>query len=417
MNAENCPAPPLNSKLPFEILFMIFEFYSIWDGIDDPLEKLLCVCKNWSTAARQHKYLWRSFRINTFLYDGPRFWSSRISHRLDLCGDNTLLNIDLRGLSILCTSKERANLILKVTKSLIGENFCLVRRWRHLCLVNQSSEFRGLWAQALSQPTPNLRSFFVNKMIFRVPILPSAPLLEEVDIINCSFKLCSSLEQLKTLRLAGDIGHMENLENMLRSNRLESLELTGCRGLSHVASNFPVLRTFHLKGPLNENFMERFSAPSLRSLYLYVYMPWRITTLAQCSGLIFSQLTTLYLEYAVPPYLDGDNALRIMDLREIVRACTNVRSFQTIGNLALRILLLCFQDTIQSGAQLLTCTIKVLLHDDRIPGRIKTSNFTLTTETAQTDISHIQAFAQISPEETWKDIQYTCASQVYQNNR
>jgi hypothetical protein len=417
MNAENCPAPPLNSKLPFEILFMIFEFYSIWDGVNDPLEKLLFVCKSWSTAARQHKYLWRSFRINTFLYDGLRFWSSRIPRRLDLCGESTLLDVDLWSLSALFTSKERANLVLKITKSLIGEDFCLVRRWRHLCLVDQSSEFRELWAQALSQPTPNLRSFFVDKMVFRIPILPSAPLLEEFNIINCSFELCSSLEQLKTLRLEGNIGQIRNLENMVRSNRLESLELTRCRGLSRFASNFPVLHSFHLKGLLKQNFVERFSAPRLRSLHLHVYVPWRITTFAQCSGVIFSQLTALHLEYAVPSYLDGDNTPTIKGLREIVRACTNVQSFQTTGRLALRILLLCFQEIIQSGARLLTCTVKVFLEDNQTPYAVKTSNFTFSTETAQTDIIHIQNFAHISPEETWKDIKSTRSSQVYHNDR
>ncbi|CAG8746624.1 10618_t:CDS:1, partial [Acaulospora colombiana] len=85
----------LNKKLPCDVLRMIFDIYAQWDGIDNPLEKLLYICRYWSTTATQHKTLWTSFQVSPTKLEELRFWDSRISRRIEYIGDDAPIDLQL----------------------------------------------------------------------------------------------------------------------------------------------------------------------------------------------------------------------------------------------------------------------------------------------------------------------------------
>ncbi|PVG01155.1 hypothetical protein CPB86DRAFT_781733 [Serendipita vermifera] len=77
----------LNDRLSQDILWMIFDFYAETDGPQDPLERLLFVCKYWSLAARQHRRLWTKFPIRLESSNDLKFWFSRTPSRIKICGE------------------------------------------------------------------------------------------------------------------------------------------------------------------------------------------------------------------------------------------------------------------------------------------------------------------------------------------
>jgi hypothetical protein len=164
---------PLNDKLPIEILWKIFETYSVRDSIDNPLEKLLCICKSWSNAARRHQAIWSYFTICISEDRDIRFWSSRVTDRLAICGEDTLLDIEFECyLGPIGTNKNETKArILGISSSLIGRDGSFVKRWRRLCFRDLPFEIRTLWNGALALPTPNLRFLEISGLSFSQPIL------------------------------------------------------------------------------------------------------------------------------------------------------------------------------------------------------------------------------------------------------
>jgi hypothetical protein len=156
---ENRVTVPLNNKLPIEILWKIFETYSARDSIDNPLEKLLCICKSWSNAAKQHQALWSYFTIHISEDRDVYFWSSRVANRLAICGEDTLLDIEFECyLTLIGTNKNETKArILGISSSLIGMDGSFVKRWRRLCFRDLPFEIRTRWNGALALPTPNLQ--------------------------------------------------------------------------------------------------------------------------------------------------------------------------------------------------------------------------------------------------------------------
>jgi hypothetical protein len=84
-----------NDRLPYDLLVNVYDNYTQWDGIEEPLERLLLICRTWSTAAYEHKLLWTSFDIGSedFGLKIARFWSSRVSKRIKRSGDEALLDL------------------------------------------------------------------------------------------------------------------------------------------------------------------------------------------------------------------------------------------------------------------------------------------------------------------------------------
>ncbi|CAG8729102.1 4966_t:CDS:2, partial [Acaulospora colombiana] len=235
--------------------------------------------------------------------------------RLKRCGAATLLDIDIQYVQF-APKGMYADLVLHVTTLLTAENVCLVGQWKRLSIGGPPPPpARHLWNQALSRPTPNLLDFQASNLVFEMPILPFAPLLEHLTVVDCSFEMGSTLKQLKTL--AGDVTRIRNLEASLHSNRLMSLQLIDYRPSSHLTAYFPLLVDLSVEGR------------------------WT-NTMALCKGIAFHQLVTLHLDCLIADI--GDYTKAAMGMREIIKASTNVDQFETAGPLSLRILLLSLQE-------------------------------------------------------------------------
>ncbi|PVG00021.1 hypothetical protein CPB86DRAFT_257270 [Serendipita vermifera] len=197
---------PSNEKLPYDILVQIFDIYAQWDGIENPLEKLLCICRSWSNVAYEHKSLWTTLRIRVRAVEDARFWLPLVSRRIEHSGDSLLnINITIDKLKLYGPSirKELDKKVTSICKSIIGPEGCLVKWWKQLRLVT-SWEHSKIWNEALSHPTPNLISLNISSPYCDPPILSSAPRLERLVVHSFIFKLCRNPPNLKTLKLVGD---------------------------------------------------------------------------------------------------------------------------------------------------------------------------------------------------------------------
>ncbi|PVG01187.1 hypothetical protein CPB86DRAFT_781763 [Serendipita vermifera] len=372
---------PLNDKLPFEILFIIFDHYSEWDGPIDPLEKLLWICKSWSSAAKEHKTLWASFHIQTFAKKSLHFWSLRMSDRINRCGGTTLLDLSFQYLRDMPTEGKQVDLNLQVTKLLIGENSSPV----------------ALGSSFVSTHTPNFRDFQAGSLVLTEPILPFAPLLEHFAVSECSFELSSTLKQLRTLE--GDLAQIRNLDASLYCNRITCLRLVYCDISFHSPFHFPLLAELSLEGPLEEDFLEWFSAPRLLTLKIRVDTPWDVMGLAGCEGIVFHQLIMLHLDCEA--LYDPECTTTITGLSAIIRASTNVDRFRVVGYLALRILLLSLQEAFDSGLQRRMCTIEATFSNSHGVNTIST----IDSEAGLEDINNIRKFHRLPLSDTWGSIE------------
>ncbi|CAG8596313.1 12255_t:CDS:2, partial [Acaulospora colombiana] len=143
----------LNDKISRDILWVVFDFYAETDGRQDPLEKLLGVCKYWSLAARQHRRLWTKFPMKFLSNKDIKFWCSCTSKRIELCGEDGPGELEFSAI-----------------------------------VFSDPQGFdttQPVWIRALSRPTPNLKSLKIHGAGATEPILPFAPSLEELTLSNC----------------------------------------------------------------------------------------------------------------------------------------------------------------------------------------------------------------------------------------
>ncbi|PVG01185.1 hypothetical protein CPB86DRAFT_753375 [Serendipita vermifera] len=401
---EKRPTTPLNDKLPFDILFAIFDQYSIGDGINDPLEKLLSICKSWSMAATEHKALWATFQIESASTEVLRFWSSRVSTRIERSGNETLLNVTIRGYAFMenpTSRQEHADLISKLTRDIIGENCSLVKRWRHISVWYSLKSLQNLWNEALSQPTPNLRSLQLRYLNCQEPILPFAPLLEELTVYNCSINLCGDLKQLKLLRIDSRAMEIQNLDVVSKSPNLTTLEMYYCYRFFRLPPHFPVLQNLILRGSLEMKIMENFSAPLLRSLSLSLDPEVDCGALTECQGIDLTQLTTLHLDCSIPEDIYPEHSVTwaIMGLKGVIEAATNVQNYYVKGIKTLTLLLLYFEETLNSGIRSHSCTLKAKFYDKKI-SKLVESTLYIGADSLQTDIRRIREFAHLPLDDT-----------------
>jgi hypothetical protein len=408
MSADHGPlSVPFNDKLPFEILVAIFDIYSEWDSIVDPLEKLLAICRSWSITAREHKTLWATFRIESTSIDLLRFWSSRVSRRIERSGDTTPLDLTIRGYAFMEGSdseQEHVDLISKLTRDLIGENFSLVKRWKHVSIWYSLRCLQTVWNEALSQPTPNLRSLQLRYVNCQEPILPSAPLLEELTVYNCSIDLSSKLNRLRLLRLDSRAIEIKNLDMVSQFPNLTTLEMFYCYHFFRLPPRFPSLQNLILRGTLAIKILEHFSAPRLRCLSLSLDPEVDCGALVSYQGIDFTQLTTLHLECSIPDNTFPEHSVSwtVMGLKAVIEAATNVQHYQIYGIKALSILLLCFEQDLPSGTHGRDCTINARFYDKK-RSKVVNSTFKFDPEATETNIRHIRSVANIPLEDTWSN--------------
>ncbi|CAG8741961.1 5698_t:CDS:1, partial [Acaulospora colombiana] len=257
------------------------------------------------------------------------------------------------------------------------------------------------WNEAFSQPTPSLRSLQLRYLNCQEPILPFAPLLEELTVYNCSIDLCGSLEQLKLLRIDSRAMEIRNLEVVSKSPNLVTLEMFYCYRFFHLPPRFPALQNLILRGSLETKVMENFSAPLLRCLSLSLGPEVDCGALAECRGIDFTKLTTLHLDCSVPEdvYPEHSVTWTIMGLKGVIEAATNVQVYYIRGIKALTLLLLYFEETLNSGIRTQNCTLKAKFYDKKI-SKLVESTLNIHTDSVEADIHRIREFAHLPLDDT-----------------
>jgi hypothetical protein len=368
--------------------------------MNEPLEKLLCICKTWSTAAIQHKRLWTSFRILSSSPNELRFWCSRVSGRIKRSGDEN--PIDMRITLPYRIPGERAyrdKLAGKLLQALMGRDACLVKRWRRVYVLQHLRVHQWMWDEALSSLTPNLTSLTIHDMDFKKHILPFAPCLQEFIAADCSFELSSNLEQLKMLRIMA-LGK----DTQINAENLTTLELVDCYTFIQLPSILPALENFTLKENVEElewKTVCQFSAPRLRNLKLHLYGYTYKEFLEVPHQINLERLESLQLSTHVSEFLGTKNRATslVVNIKETIQAAKKVKRFTTKGKGVLRILLACIREGFHSETLLRGCTLRAKWIGDGNCDMDMT--FKLDPRTMAEDIHHICICVKLPQDEAW----------------
>ncbi|PVG01159.1 hypothetical protein CPB86DRAFT_871216 [Serendipita vermifera] len=358
---------PQNAKLPFDILCMIFKIYAETDGREDPLEKLLLVCKVWTIAASRNHTLWCSFRMTCSSDADLHFWCSRITKRIDHCGDG-LLNIKVKLFHFMASK----SMVSRIASQLIGERGIMVERWRRFCIEVPQRNLWNVWSPALLYPTPNLSSLRIQDLSCNNPILPFAPLLEELELDDCSVYLSKSLEALRTLKL-----------------RLAHLEVVNCTMPSDSLLTLPTLESVFLRLPFRGHFPTGFSAPHLQKLSIHITSD---NSLKSFKMVLFTE----------------DFAKSIVkEMKQLAKELTGLRKVRALSKVALRMILLCFQDGLIALTGPHTCILEVGYDTEKAFNSYRdcvTQIFELHSNHAAMDLHHVRQIAHLPIKDTWDDV-------------
>jgi hypothetical protein len=384
---------PLNHKLPHEILWTIFEHYAKADGIDNPLEKLLAICRNWSLAACQYKDLWSSFRINVTSNEILHFWSSRITRRLELGGEDGRIDVDIVAYQIFKSQIIDETLLLKISLLLIGQGGSMSKRWRHLSIVNMHPvrAINLTWNQALCYPTPNLRLLRLHGLNFEKPILPLAPFLEEVDICNSHLQVACACEQLETIKLRGNGVKIGNIEMMVLPTKLTTLEVVYYTELHRLPTHFPVLQNASFVGPLDNSVIQKFSMPRLRSLSLFPNSNDSFSAFINCREIDFQQIETIGLGLRRQMEFWAEKKAAREIIQKVINSAPIVKRIRALTQSVAEIVLDCLEDgRIQLGNRVPGCEIELKYYNTN--GRLIEGNFGIHGSTRESDILRVRTF-------------------------
>ncbi|CAG8596332.1 12254_t:CDS:1 [Acaulospora colombiana] len=398
MQTEEKPEPVID-RLSQDILWTIFDFYAGTDGPRDPLEKLFYVCKYWYLAARQHRRLWTKFPINITTPKDCQFWFSRASNRIKLCGKEGPAELEF-NYHLLATNlniRVFEENILKLFNMLIGHNGSLINQWSRISVEYIPSSVQRAWTEALSHPTPNLRSLKIRDLNHEAHILPCAPSLEELIIINCACTLGNDFRRLKTLELRGNSLCIPNISTTLTAKSLTTLSLLNCGRNIILSRSFLALEAVSFTAGIHASAIEQFSAPRLRSLTIYLRTEESIAALRGCDGIDFQQLEIL--GYGCELYSKSEAVLIMKSIKDIFRMATGIKRLRALNLKALRVFLLCIQDKINPTIECRGCPIQLLQHG--YGNRFIDETFSIPPDATEEDILRVRLSANVPQDDTW----------------
>jgi hypothetical protein len=396
----------LNERVPFEVLWTIFDIYAQTDGPNSPLEKLLSICKAWSIAACQHKALWTCFRIIASSNRKLRFWSSRIPKRISRCGQETLFSIEIDA-----TSHSEGhvdlddNLLSTIASMFIGKDGVLIKRWKHICLKYLPVSLHDVWNQALTCPTPNLHSLQITALWCKDPILPVPSSLEELQLSHYSFRFSSTLEQLRAVTLEGMSLRIDNLWVVLSSTTLNTLHLHDCSRTIQLPFMLPALQELCIEESQEVPIVAGFEAPKLRSLSLAIQTKSGISSVRRCQGINFQRLETLSLAYKRGLWHSISTAKEILDeTRQLIQASPNIKLFRARSMVADRAILMCLEDDMDSPTTSRQSCILEVNYPVSSTQLILTGTFEFGEGAPVDDLQRIRKEIGSSPQDTWGQI-------------
>jgi hypothetical protein len=400
---------PLNSRIPFEVLWAIFDLYAESDGRENPLEKLLSVCQTWRAAACHHQSLWSSFRIKIQVDEDVRFWHSRIPSRLDRCGDG-LVDIEVEVGLLATLSNDIGAIMQNITRLLIGKEGKMVGRWRRLCVDMPPTFSRHEWRKALSNPTPNLRFLRIRRLPIHGPILPFAPSLEELQVYSLPFEISGTLDRLKSLRLFIFDLKTSGIEAVLSSPSLIHLELFYVGSSLRFPSIFHNLESVHLFIKFNSDLMQSFTAPRLRSICLWIGERDQLSAVMRCPGVNIQRLETVGLNIMRSTRIGQNEVSDILkEVKRFIRELAAVTTLRALNPRALRVMLLCFRDGIITPTQERGYTLNLDYYTIG-PEPSLLCKFRISPGSTEVDFQSIRQATQLPLEDSWEAIITTMPS-------
>ncbi|PVG01156.1 hypothetical protein CPB86DRAFT_117856 [Serendipita vermifera] len=403
MSAEQTGQKPgfSNDSLSHDILWMIFDFYAETDGPKDPLEKLLHVCKYWSLAAHRHRRLWTKFSIKLVSNDDLKFWLSRTLSRLKICGEEGPAEVDFTYDPHSDSGKFDKDMALTLSYQLVGHEGSLVDQWTKISVELVPSPVRETWMRALSRPTPNLRFLKIAHVVATKPILPFAPSLEELILSNCDCALGNDFGQLKILGIRGYGSNIQNISSVLTAANLNTLSFTNWGRNVTLPPSFATLESASFTAGAHIWLIEKFSAPRLRSLTIFLRTEECITALKNCRGIDFQRLETLAFGCWI--YSQSETPAIMQSMKDIFRAVKGVQQLCARNLKALRTLLLCIGDKLNPTIERRGCSIRLLYYLQ--PGdRLIDETFSISADTTEEDIRRVRLWANLPVDDSWDEL-------------
>jgi hypothetical protein len=308
-----------NDRLSFDILGVVFHYYSAQESPYHPLETLLRVCHSWREAALGHRSIWG--RINMVLWqDTPlQFYKFHILSRLARSGPFILLDIRIEMMlnhrpcnrCKLATSYPDPHIcqlsnLADILNLLAGPDGDRCKQWRtfYLQLDQETALFEEeemSYIKGLTYPMPALEELYLGEFEAYGQVFPSCPRLEIIRFDNVSLSTPMDIGNARHIAYAprtNDIAlGMPTAINLSAVRRLETFRLSiqSDTGPLSLPESFPFLTSLTVEGFLPSSFL----CPAMASVtYLDISDITGteediVTTL---SGINFSQLQVLEIQ-------------------------------------------------------------------------------------------------------------------------
>jgi hypothetical protein len=318
----------MNDRLPYDVLYEIFDYYAKEESEDYPLETLLLVCRSWNEAALNHRLLWTWLDIPLHHICTVKLWLTRLPRRLERAGERVPLEISLgrheeqrryRDKPFICRVCKEYNPgnpyyekpdfyihAKRLLTMLTGTDGELCKRWKSLTLRSIN---RGDFLCHLSYPTPMLTMLRYEQISTLTagigkPILPSLPSLHTLHVVECKHLLLPKLDSIREFVV--DLGSLlhpwsRSFPDFHTAMKLERLEIivpqsTRPALVYHFPDVFPNLEFLSFEGIEMPTNMTTFKAPNLQCLSLILDGP-SICRLIVNSSLPLSTLRELRLTW------------------------------------------------------------------------------------------------------------------------
>jgi hypothetical protein len=325
-----------NERLPFEVLGLIFHQYSLESACPKllKLETVLLVCKAWTLAALGHKTLWSRFAISIKNSESLRYWHQRVplwvsrSSTTCLFDIEIILNPDHPSCRPEHFSSEEQLLLASIVSDLTGLDGEIARRWRTLRAIGVHDIYDcTCFVPLLSFPTPNLIDLDIKRIRSLDGSFPETPILKKVHIEHSGWNY-PNLENVTDLTICAQ-GQLQFDEEAV-SNAQKLVKLSAyCISTYSLKGCFPLLEYLRLEFIQDEEFLNSFSAPHLKTLSLRCGDAESYYLMSQCPGIQFQALERLELDAEQYDNDLDENYSYIDGVYLILNAATNIKELRT----------------------------------------------------------------------------------------
>ncbi|CAG7852120.1 SubName: Full=Uncharacterized protein {ECO:0000313/EMBL:CCA70392.1} [Serendipita indica DSM 11827] len=293
-------SPPTNGKLPRELLEIVFEdlCITIQDEDLDPvqMDRLLLVCRFWTTVALDYRRLWSSIFISLRSEFEYAFWTSYARTRLQRAGPTEPLQITLitKSLYNQTDQGEEIKILLSILTGPTGE---VARRWKQLVFEPLRRDTPiGIYDRFFSFPTPKLEILQLARVFIHqtCEFLPDTTSLSRLCMRWCNIPPIKHVSSLTCLEC--DIAGAADASLLEQATRLEKYQ---CIGLQYWhltrAVLLPRLLDLDIRTPLSSGSISRLVTPNLVKFCIRLSSSSDISRILDASGIPLVKLRELDL--------------------------------------------------------------------------------------------------------------------------